>query len=59
MHIDEEADESTVHGRVICDEGIADLDVLGTEAYITGHKNGTLIVVAETDDGIKDRVFLS
>lgn len=58
FHVNDGADESAVTWRAVGTEGIADFCVVGNEAFVTGFETGTVMVVAETEDGVRDYIHI-
>lgn len=58
FHVNEGADESAVTWRAVGTEGIADFCTVGNEAFVTGLETGTVMVVAETENGVRDFIHI-
>lgn len=59
LHVNDGADEFTVSWRMIDPEGIADFYVDGVGAFVTGCEPGTVLVVAETEEGVMGYIHIN
>lgn len=59
FQVNEGADVNAVTWRAVGAEGIADFCADGNQAFVTGFETGTVMVVAETEDGVRDYIHIN